>query len=376
MSSGHSLVSNRRRILQGMGALALAPVFGAAREQDVPLFVGTYSSDKGRGLYPLLYRPASDEWSLNAPVEAIENASFGAYSRRFGLHYLLDEQDEGRVGVYRARGADWTRVDDVATMGSGPCYVTLDKAERCMVVANYNSGSIAFYRLDPASGLPLEPVVRQDSGHGPNVDRQAGPHAHWAGFSPDQRFLYSIDLGTDQVLAYAFDARQSEIGEAVVGFRAPPGTGPRHMVFHPRLPLVYLASELANSLTALHRLSDGRLQPVQALSTLPADFKGHNQAAHIAINRAGTRLYVSNRGHNSIAVFTLGRAGRAKLVQHVPTLGDWPRFFLFIEEHRRLIVANERSGELVVFRVAPDGSLQATQTRLRVPEAVYVGRVN
>jgi 6-phosphogluconolactonase len=363
--------------MQGMGVFALMPrAFGAALGRDVPLFVGTYNTDKSRGIYPLLYRPQTDEWTLGAPVASIENASFGAYSRRLGLHYLVDEQDEGRVGVYRAAGTDWAKVGDVATKGSAPCYVTLDKAERCMVVANYNSGNVAFYRLDPDSGLPLETVVRQNSGHGPNAERQAGPHAHWVGFAPNQRFLYSIDLGTDQVLAYPFDARRGAIGEAFTAFAAPQGTGPRHMVFHPRLPLGYLASELANSLTVLHRLSDGRLDSVQTLSTVPADFTGHNQTAHIAINRAGTRLYVSNRGHNSIAIFALGRSGRAMLMAHVQTLGDWPRFFLLMEEHRRLIVANERSGELAVFKIAPNGGLQATQARLGVPEAVYVGRVN
>jgi len=308
----------RRNLLQGAGALALTSfgqAHGAARGRDVPFFVGTYNSDKGRGVFPLRYRPQTDDWSLGAPAPAVENAAFGAYSRRFGLHYLVNERDEGRVGVYRAYhdGANWTRVGDVASKGSSPCYVTLDKAERCMAVANYNSGNIAFYKLDRASGLPLEPVVRQDSGHGPNADRQAGPHAHCARFAPDQRFLYTTDLGTDQVLVYAFDARHAAIGEARTAFQAPPGTGPRHIVFHPHLPLAYLASELANSLTVLHRMSDGRLQPVQTLSTIPADFMDHNQVAHIAVNRAATRLYVSNRGHNSIAVFAMDGGGRTTL---------------------------------------------------------------
>jgi 6-phosphogluconolactonase len=272
-------------------------------------------------------------------------------------------------------GADWMRVSSISTKGNSPCFVTLDKAERCMVVANYNSGNLAIYRLDPASGLPSEPDIRQDSGYGPNADRQTGPHAHCARFTPDQRFLYSTDLGTDQVLAYAFDAQRSAIGEAFTAFKAPPGAGPRHIVFHPHLPVAYLAGELANSLTVLHRLPDGRLKQMQTLSTLPADFKEHNQTAHIAINRAGTRLYASNRGHDSIAVYALGKIGQAKLVQHAPTLGNWPRFFLLVEEHRLLIVANERSGNVAILAIAQDGRLYPTQSKLSVPEAVYVGQV-
>lgn len=369
--------ATRRRLLQGMGSLMVMPAgraFGAVRE--MPFFIGTY--DKNNGLVPLHYRPSTDAWSLGAPVPSIRNASFGAYSKRFDLYYLLDEQDDGQVGAYRAtkRGADWARIGEVSTKGSGPCFVTLDKAERCMVVANYNSGNLAIYRLDPASGLPLEPDIRQDSGHGPNADRQAGPHAHCARFSPDQRFLYSTDLGADQVLGYAFDAQRSDVGKAFTAFEAPAGTGPRHIVFHPHLPVAYLASELANSLTVLHRLPDGRLVQTQTLSTLPPDFKEHNQTAHIAINRAGTRLYVSNRGHNSIAVFALDKTGQATLMQYAPTLGNWPRFFLLVEEHGRLIVANERSGDVAILAIAQDGRLQPTPSKLSVPEAVFVGQVH
>ncbi len=365
----------RRWLLRGITLSALAPyAFGARRKPDIALFVGTSSADHGRGLVPLSYDPYADRLSAGAPIEAIRDASFAAYSRRFGLHYILDERAEGIIGIYRAVGTDWTKIDEAPSRGDGPTYIALDKTERSMAVANYNSGSIAFYRLD-ANGMPLAPDVRQDSGHGPVADRQAGPHAHWARFSPDQGFLYTIDLGSDQVLAYPFDAENRAIGAVKTAFQAPPGSGPRHMAFHPHLPLSYLASELANTLTVLHRLPSGKLEPLQTLSTLPADFAAHNQAAHIAINRAGTRAYVSNRGHNSIAVFALENNGQAKPLQHAPTLGDWPRFFLLLEEHRRLIVANERSGDLVVFKLAADGTLHPTQSKLAVTGALFIGQV-
>jgi 6-phosphogluconolactonase len=363
----------RRWLLRGAALSALVPyAFGAGRNPDMALFVGTSSADQGRGLVRLSYNPITDRLLAGAPVETIRDASFAAYSRRFGLHYILDEQAEGIIGVYRAAGSDWTKIGEASSHGDGPTYVSLDKTEHSLAVANYNSGSIAFYKLD-ANGMPREPDVRQDSGHGPVADRQAGPHAHWARFSPDQRFLYTIDLGSDQVLAYPFDAQNRAIGAVQTAFQAPPGSGPRHMAFHPHLPLCYLASELANTLTVLHRSPSGDLAPLQTLSTLPADFTAHNQVAHIDINRGGTRLYVSNRGHNSIAVFALGKSGQAKLIQHASTQGDWPRFFLLLDH--RLIVANERSGDLAVFKLAADGTLHATPSKLPVTGALFIGQV-
>jgi len=125
--------ATRRRLLQGIGLLMVTSVsqaFGAVRKNTVPFFVGTY--DKNNGLFPVLYRPDTDEWSLGTPVPSIQNASFGAYSKRFGLYYLLNEQDDGQVGAYRVTnlGADWMRVSSISTKGNSPCFVTLDKAER------------------------------------------------------------------------------------------------------------------------------------------------------------------------------------------------------------------------------------------------------
>jgi len=369
-----------RRLMLGAGAaLTLAPLAARAAAHEVRLFVGTYTTAKSRGLVPLSYRPSQDKWTLGAPVQDIENASFGAYSRRFGLHYLAIEQAAGQIGAWRASpdGTIWSRQGEVSSGGAAPCFVSLDKAQSCLVAANYDSGSVAFFRLDPTSGLPLEPpTMLQDTGSGPNAERQAGPHAHWAGFGPDQRFLYWVDLGADEIAGAPFDPAKASLGERFTAYKPDPGSGPRHMVFHPRRPLAFLVSELGNEVTALQYLPNGRLARLQILSTLPADFTAHNQAAEIALNRAGTRLYVSNRGHDSLAVFAVGNSGRLKLIQLSPTLGDWPRFFLLLEDHARLIVANEKSGELAVFRLAPDGTVHTTGKKLQVPEAVYIGALS
>jgi 6-phosphogluconolactonase len=371
-------VIDRRDVIKGVSACLLAPfarALGATATHDIQMFVGTYTADKGRGLYPVTAQNNAANWLVGAPVTGIENASFATYSPRFGLHYVLNEQQQGSVRVYRVDKAsgEWNLLGEVATLGSDPCHAALDKTEQCLAIANYSSGNVVVYQLDPATGLPQASVNRQNQGHGPNADRQTGPHAHWVGFSPEQRFLYSVDLGCDQVLAYPFDARRAETGESMVAYAAPSGSGPRHLAFHPRLPVVYLASELANTLTVLQRHDDGRLESRQTLSTLPENFKMHSQVAHIAINHAGTQLYVSNRGHNSIAVFALDTNGRARLVQMAATLGNWPRFFLLLEAQRQLVVANQQSAELVVFKLAKDGRLTTVEQRVAVPGAVYIG---
>lgn len=166
------------------------------------LHVGTYARNGGAGLYPLSRSPAG-EWSLGAPYGQAQNASFGTYSARHDIYYFVDEQAKGALGAYRETADGWSQVARIPTLGDEPCYVALNADQSCLAAANYGSGSIALYRLDAATGLPLEPPeVRVNSGSGPNSDRQDGPHAHCVCFSRDQRWLYVADLGTDEVLAY------------------------------------------------------------------------------------------------------------------------------------------------------------------------------
>ena len=129
------------------------------------------------------------------------------------------------------------------------------------------------------------------------------------------------------------------------------------MVFHPTKPLVYVFNELSNDVILAQRNADGTLESLQSLTTLPQDFSGASQGAHIAINTAGSRLYLSNRGHDSIAVFALGENGEMQSLQNVPTEGHWPRFFLLLDEQQLLIVANQRSDNLVAFAIDDQGLL-------------------
>ncbi len=362
--------TDRRTFIAASAALAVLPAVARAAPETIKMFVGTYNDKTHKGLYPLTYDAARDAWALGDVVPQAENVSFGAYSPKHRLHYLLNEQDDGKVAAFSAKG--WTSHGDLSTHGASPAYISLNAEQSMIAMANYSTGDVVFYALD-AKGLPHEPaIIRQNSGKGPNTDRQQGPHAHWVQFASDH--IYSVDLGTDQVLKYSYDAKTQAVGEHEVAFQAPPGIGPRHLAFHPNGRNAYLVTELGNTVIALRR-EGGDLKEIQTLSTLPADFTAHSQAAHLVLNKAGTRLYASNRGHNSIAVFAINDDGTLKLLQIQPTLGDWPRFFLLMEAQKRLVVAHQNGGTLVVFKVAEDGTLAPAGQSLTVPSPVYIGNV-
>jgi 6-phosphogluconolactonase len=338
---------------------------------EAQLYVGTYAEAGGIGLYPL-GRDLMGEWTLGEPFPRARNASYGAYSPRFDLHYLVDEADEGTLGVLRHSEDGWQHLARSPTGGAQPCYVALDPNESCVAVANYGSGSVALLQLDPASGLPGDPVVHmENSGHGPVSHRQERPHAHCAVFSPNGNWLYQTDLGTDEVISFAFDADHVALVDRRSAFQAPPGAGPRHLVFHPHQPRAVLVSELASNLTML-AVGEGTLAPAQCVSTLPAGFEGHSLGGHVAINETGDRVYATNRGHDSIATFALDEGGRLSLLGHTPSSGESPRFFLLQKTQRRMLVANQVGNSVTVFDIAVDGTLtQCGEVAVAAPAFLF-----
>jgi 6-phosphogluconolactonase len=342
----------------------------------VCLHVGSYRSRGGEGLYALHLDP--DRFSRGGVYGDAQDASWAVQSASTGLVYMVEEAEVGRIGVHRFNGSGWHRIACVATDGALPCYLALDPAERKLAVANYGSGSIAVFDIRE-DGLPAgPPVVHQHTGSGPLPDRQASAHAHCAVSAPDGG-LYHVDLGSDQILRYSLRV-DGTLDQPTVAFAAPAGSGPRHLLFHPRRPLAVLVSELASTLT-IFDLTERGLRQRQHLSTLPPRFAGHNLGGHLEINRTGNRIYVSNRGHDSIAVFAWADAGDCAPVQHISSEGASPRHFRLLNSERLLAVANEESDNVVLLHVGTDGSLASTGRQVAVPGAacvfaVQVGRSN
>jgi 6-phosphogluconolactonase len=332
------------------------------------LFVGTYARRGGRGLYPL--REGADGWQVDPPLSQIQNASGGVANAEYGVWYLVNETAEGSVTAYQPAPHGWREVARATSAGAEPCYAAIDRTGCWLAVANYGSGSVALYALDRRTGAPTgPPFTHQLSGDGPNKDRQEGPHAHWVGFDPQDNGLYVTDLGADTITRLTPYAGGLA---AEVVFRAPPGSGPRLLLFHPKLPIAYLMSELASTVTVFERPSGGRLRVRQRLSTLPTDCAVENLGGHIIINAACDRLYVTNRGHDSVAVFAVDADGDLSLMQHSPAGGTSPRFLHLLEAQDQLTVANEESGSVCFLKLQEDGTLCPPHQTVKAPGAVFI----
>jgi 6-phosphogluconolactonase len=238
--------------------------------------------------------------------------------------------------------------------GADPSYITLDATSRYALVANYQGGNIAVLALKPDGGLGERTALVQHTGSSVDPKRQTHPYAHSIRLDPTNRFALVADLGLDKLFVYRFDPKDGSLQPNDPPFvKVAPGSGPRHLAFHPNGRRVYLVNEMASTVIAYAWDSTrGALTELQTISTLPADFKGTSACAEIEVHPNGRFLYATNRGHDSVAVFAIDAAtGKLTLIEHIPSQGHMPRNFAFDPSSRWLIVTNHGSDNAVVFRV-------------------------
>jgi len=348
------------------------------------VYVGTYTEPKSKGIYVYRFDPATGRSAPLGLAAETANPSFLAVdpSRRF--LYAVNEISNyqgGKSGSVSSFAIDLktgklTLLNQIASRGTDPCYVALDKTGKYVLIANYTSGSVAAFPVLKDGRLGNASAFVQHHGSSVNRERQEGPHAHSIELSPDNRFALAADLGLDQVLVYRFDPVQGSLTPNTPPFaKLSPGVGPRHLAFHPSGKFVYVISEMGSTVTAFsYDAAGGVLHELQMISTLPKDFKGQNDDAEAAVHPSGKFLYGSNRGHDSVAAFTIDtQKGTLTPLADFPTQGKTPRNFAIDPAGAYLFAANQDSDSIVVFRIDPNsGRLTPTVQILQVPAPVCV----
>jgi len=342
------------------GLLApIAPLLGA----DYFMYVGTYTDLGSKGIYVSRFDATAGKFSPLSLAAESANPSFLAVHRNGKFLYAVNEishfqkmSNNGSVSAFAIDPATGKLrlLNQQASMGDGPCHLALDHQAKCVIVANYNNGSVAAYPIASDGLLNQSVGFFQPKGSGKIPRRQDGPHAHCVAVSPDDRFALVADLGMDEVMMYKLNAATAQMQETDARFvKVAPGSGPRHLAFHPNGRHVYLINEMASTIiTFEYQPQAGTLHEIQTVSTLPADYKGENDTAEIQVHPSGKFVYGSNRGHDSIAVFAVDpKAGTLKLVENVATQGKTPRGFSIDPTGQYLIAANQQSKNMVVFRI-------------------------
>lgn len=348
-------------------------------------YVGTYTSKtNSKGIYA--YRFDAEKGQLTPIGVAAETADPSFLVVHPNGKYLYSVNEVGNFNGGTTGGVSAFAIDpktatlkllnQVSSRGAGPCHISLDASAAFALVANYDSGNIASFPIQADGSLGTAIGFVQHSGSGPDKSRQEGPHAHWIGTSPDNRFALVADLGLDEVVIYGFDPTQGTFTPSLSGIaKVAPGAGPRHVAFHPTGKFVYVLSEMASSVTTFsYQPKTGTLKTLQTISALPKDYSGRKEAAEIAVHPSGKFLYSSNRGHDSIAIFAIDeKKGTLRSLGQVLTGGKTPRHFAIDPTGSFLLAENQESNNIVIFHIdTAGGSLTPTGQTIEVPSPVCI----
>ena len=349
-----------------------------AFSQENYLITGTYTKGKSEGLYVLNFNEADGSLKEISSIKS-SNPSFVAVSKDQRFVYAVNENGKddngGEISAFsfdKSTGK-LTALNQKFTKGDHPCYVDIDKTGKWVFAGNYSSGTLSVFPVAADGSLGEATTTIKHTGSSANKDRQEKPHVHCTIISPDNKFLFVPDLGIDKVMIYAFNAQTGKLTPAPKPFfKAKPGAGPRHLTFHPNGKFAYLIEELTGQVIAF-TYRNGKLTQLQQTASTPRGQKGFAGSADIHVSGDGKYLYASNRGDfNDLAYYKINPVtGKLSIVGFQSTLGNAPRNFTLSPGGNYLLVGNQESDAVVVFkRDAKTGGLSETGTQLEIGKPV------
>ena len=341
------------------------------------LLIGTYTKGKSKGIYVYRFYAESGRVAYLNEIDGVDNPSYLTLSNNNKFVYAVNEigkNGEVSAFTFEPKLGKLTFINKQPSSGADPCFISVDKDQKNVFVANYSSGALEVLPVGKDGSLGAPSQVIQDAGQGVNKERQEGPHIHTAILSPDEKYLLYTDLGTDKIniCRYKPSHPQPLVPESPAFVKVADGDGPRHLVFSNDKKHVYLITEMGSVIIA-YDYDNGKLKEKQTITLLRSDFKGQTAGAAIHISPDGKFLYASNRLEtNEISVYSIDQeTGELALVQRESSYGKNPRDFAIDPTGSFLVVANQSSDSIFVYRIdKATGKISRTGTNIDIGSPV------
>ena len=344
-----------------------------AKHNTYNFLVGTYTNNtNSKGIYNIYCDFHKNEVTVNIAIDSILDPSYLCLSADKKFLYSISERGENSsisAFTFDKHTGKSSFINRVAGYGADPCYVAV--SEEHVITANYSGGNVCVFGRNNDGALTE--IIQNIQHQGMSIDpvRQNKPHVHQAIFSPDKKFVLVNDLGTDFVTAYSYNpASNSDVFIEISKLKLKAGSGPRHLAFSKNGKFIYLLQELDGTVTTIY-INNGKLTLIEETTVVRKD-KIVSGAADIHISPDGKFLYATNRGNaNDITVFSIQKSGKIQFVEQVSVNGIGPRNFAITNDGQFILVANQKSNQVVVFsRDKKTGKLTDTGTKIELPSPV------
>jgi len=350
--------TTRRDVLRTVPAAALlgASKGFAMSSSSERVFV---ASNTPEGIRAFDWNPANGELTYAGVAAKVDNVDWICFSPDRKTIFAAAELDSfngkptGEVASLSVNGGKLSQVSAENSASKGTCQCAIDHTGQTLLAADYGGGSAASFKVN---GSALSTVVwsQHYTQHGPNPKRQESAHAHFASFSPDNRFAFINDLGGDCIHIYRLHPATAELtphGE----WHSEPGFGPRTLHFHPNGVTAYCMCEMASTVVVLHwNKAEGSFKTVSQFPLHPNPAKAPNTGCDTVIARDGRFVYFANRGDDFLMSCKADpHTGAVTEIAKTPSGGKTPRNFTLDPTERWMLVANQDSSQLSVFARDP-----------------------
>lgn len=349
----------------------------------IDVWLGTSSRKPSQGIYHCMLNKSSGKLSDPKLVAEISGPGFLAMHPSLPVLYAVGGVDgDPSVAAYAINGtlknASLKFMNALEIGDGGAAHVSVDATGKTVLTAQYGGGSTGVFSLNDDGSLKARTqLIKHEGASNAVTGRQTKSHAHWTGFSPDNRFAFVPDLGLDKVLIYKVDAAASKIQSHGSGTIAP-GGGPRHMKFHNNGKWIYVLHELDLSVTVFdYDAAAGTMTAKQTIETVPKADLAKEQAkscSEIRVHPSGNFVYAANRGHDTITVFRVDpSSGELTFVEREFVRGATPRNFNIDPAGKWLLAAGQDSHTLASFEVnADNGELTYNRSNVHAPSCICV----
>jgi len=341
------------QIMKIIKFLLLAVCMNASAQDNYNLVIGTYTNAcESKGIYVYDFNVNTLSFKEKNSTDGVINPSYLTVNKENNVIYSVNENgDKSNVSAfkYTPSSGKLQQLNKRDSEGADPCYIIND--DKNVIVANYTGGSITVFGKKNDGSLTDSKQLIKHKGNSVNKDRQEKAHVHMVYFSPDKKYVFSNDLGTDKIYIYKYNPDGDDktlVLKETIDVKA--GSGPRHLAFNPNGIFIYLLNELTASLNVYSYIND-KVELIQETSLTTKDCTDANGAAHISFSNDGKYLYATNRGEaNTITVFKVHSNGMLNQVQQIGTMGEGPRNFVIGPADNYLLLANQNSNNIIIFK--------------------------
>lgn len=351
----------------------LCAIYSEADELSEEYFlVGSYTKASSEGVYRLKLDHDKQRLENIGLVAKAINPSFLAFDENPESIFAVTSDKHGGIShfVWNEQAQQFNLNTLIEELGQGACHIAISPDNSQLAIANYTSGEVYRVSRDTQTNKLTLNGRFQNKGKG-ITSRQESPHMHYVQWDKSGKYLYAVDLGTDEIKY--FDNNDTSF-KALIAAKLQPGDGPRHLVFHPTLPRVYVVNELSNTIVAFeHNEVSGKLTKIGRYPTTPNNNEGLPSA--IRISKDGNFLYTAIRGEtsNHISVFSISSEGQLTYIQHHPAGGNFPRDINFSSQQNYLLVANQYDDSITVLaRNTKTGLLSSTNMKVEISTPSFI----